>query len=420
MAPAALWVYRGLLTASMPVLAPYLLLRARRRGGHLRLGQRLGFKLQPLPPRGVWVQAVSVGEVAVARPLLAELRRRFPALPLLLSSTTSTGLSVASGQQLADVVMPFPLDLPGPTSRLLAAARPRLVVLVETELWPELLAQCGRRAVPVVLVNARVSERSFRRYRAFASLLPALLRPVSLVLAQTEADAARFAAMGVAEERLTVVGNIKFDASPPGPPPQVAPAIRKLAGDRQIVVAGSTVAGEEGPVVDAWLSLPAERRPFLILAPRHPERAAEALEIASEKGAVLVRRTLVDASAPTCDGVVLDTVGELASLYSLAQVAFVGGSLVAGGGHNPIEPARVGVPILTGPHVKNFATVYQELIRAGAACVVGEQAHLTTSLDAWLADPQSARRAGEAGRALLDRHAGATRQVVRALEPFIS
>ena len=197
MAPPALWLYRALMAVSLPVMAPFLLVADRRRGKKRPpWSQRLGWNLPAIPAGGVWVQAVSVGEVAVARPLLAELRRRHPGVPLVLSATTATGLAMASGAQLADVTLPFPVDLPGPVRRLMDAARPRLVVLVETELWPELLAACGARGIPVVLVNARVSDKSFRGYRAVRSLLRPLLAPVSLALAQDEQSARRLAVDG--------------------------------------------------------------------------------------------------------------------------------------------------------------------------------------------------------------------------------
>jgi 3-deoxy-D-manno-octulosonic-acid transferase len=421
MAPPALWLYRALMAVSLPVMAPFLLAADRRRGKKRPpWSQRLGWNLPAIPAGGVWVQAVSVGEVAVARPLLAELRRRHPGLPLVLSATTATGLAMASGAQLADVTLPFPVDLPGPVRRLMDAARPRLVVLVETELWPELLAACGGRNIPVVLVNARVSEKSFRGYRAVRPLLRPLLAPVSLALAQDEQSAGRLAAMGIGADRVMVTGNVKFDATPPGAAPKALEGLRRLAGGRPVLVAGSTMPGEDEEVLDALLKLPPRTRPFLLLAPRHPERAAQAAQLAADRGLTVVRRTLLDRAAPGCEVVVLDTVGELAALYQLADVAFVGGSLVATGGHNPIEPAHFGVPVITGPHVKNFAAVYRSFVAAGAARLVHSAAELAVALEHWLSDRAAARVAGEAGRALLASNAGATARTANALERFLA
>jgi 3-deoxy-D-manno-octulosonic-acid transferase len=421
MVPPALWLYRALVAATLPFLAPWLAFRARSRGTHRPpLLPRLGRRLPPAPRRGVWVQAVSVGEVAVARPLMAELRRRQPGLPLILSATTATGLQVASGAQVADAVLPFPLDLPHAISRYLDTVEPRLVVLVETELWPELLYACGRRGIPVALVNARVSDASFRGYEPIRAILRPLLRPVTRVLAQSELDARRLATMGIAPERIEVVGNIKFDAAPPGAEPRVIGELRRLAGTRPVLVAGSTMSGEDDNVLDAILALPTGRRPFVILAPRHPERATEALAAATSRGLAALRRTHLDGAPAPCDVVVLDTIGELAALYAMATVAFVGGSLGPTGGHNPIEPARHGVPVLTGPNVRNFAAVYDSFFQSGAARVVRDHTELAAAIAAFLADPDLARAAGEAGRELLARNAGATARTVDALERLLA
>jgi len=409
------------MSVSLPLLAPYLLLADRRRGKRRPpLAQRLGRKLPPIPAGGVWVQAVSVGEVSVARPLLGEIRRRHPGLPLVLSATTATGLAMASGVQLADVTLPFPVDMPGPVRRLMDAARPRLVVLVETELWPELLAACGARGIPVALVNARVSDKSFRGYRAVRALLRPLLAPISVALAQDDLSARRLAVMGVPAERVRTAGNVKFDAASPAAPSKVADELRQVAAGRRVLVAGSTMPGEEAQVLDAVARLEGGARPFLLLAPRHPERAPQVMQLAADRGYSVTRRTLLSGAAAGSDVVVLDTVGELAGLYQLADVAFIGGSLVPTGGHNPIEPARFAVPVLTGPDVRNFAAVYRDFVAAGAALVVRSDAELAAALARWVAHPAEARAAGEAGRELLIRNAGATARIVDALEPFLA
>ena len=420
MTSRALWLYRIAVAAALPVAAPLLLAAAWRRGTHRPpLVERFALRLPPLEPGGVWMQAVSVGEVTVARPLLAEFRRRHPALPLVLSSTTATGLQLARAHGIAGAVITFPLDLPGPVRRALDAVQPRLVVLVETEIWPELLGACARRAIPVTLVNARVSERSFRRYRLVRPLLEPLLDAVSLALAQDELDADRLAAIGIPRERIAVTGNLKFDVAPPSPPPEIAGELRRLADRRPVWIAGSTVAAEEEMVVAAWARMPTPRRPFLIVAPRHPERAEEAVAAARQHAARVFRRTALPGAA-ACDVVVLDTIGELAALYELAAVAFVGGSLVPTGGHNPIEPARHGVPVLTGPHISNFLTIYEQFIGCGAARVVSDEASLAAAVLELTGEPEVARAAGAAGRALLERHAGATRRTADALERFLA
>lgn len=364
------------------------------------------------------MHAVSVGEVTVARALLSELRRRRPQVPLILSATTATGLQLASGAQVADATLPFPLDLPAPTRRFLAATQPRLLVLVETELWPEMLAACGETGIPVVLANARISDRSFPRYRLLVPLLRPLLAPLTLALAQTEDDAARLLALGVPKEKVRVTGNIKFDVTPAQPlAPELQSRLRRLASGRPILVAGSTMPGEEKQVLAAWMSL--KERPLLLLAPRHPERAQEVLELCRQLGLRAVRRSPLPPADGAVDVVVLDTVGELAALYQLAAVAFVGGSLVPTGGHNPIEPARFAVPVVAGPHVRNFAAVYRELERAGAVKLVPNTRELQATLAALLANPEQAKNLGQRAYEVLACHAGATARTVEALLPFL-
>jgi len=419
--PLPLLLYRALFSLALPLAAPWLVWRNRRRGRPpMRVGERLGRGLPPVPRGSVWVQAVSVGEVAVAKQLLREMRRRRPGLPAVLTSTTATGLRLAAGPQLADAILPFPIDLPRPVRRFADHLRPRLLVLVETELWPELLAECGRRGVPVAIANARISDRSFPRYQAIRALLAPLLAPVSLVLAQGEVEAQRFAALGIPGDRIQVTGNIKFDAAPLASPPTVGRDIHRLAAGRPVLVAGSTMTGEEELLLDAWQGIEVTRRPFLLLAPRHPERGNDVCALLTARGIPAVRRTQLESAPDHVDVVVLDTVGELAALYELGSVAFIGGSLVPTGGHNPIEPARFGLPVLTGPHVRNFANVYAEFLAAGGAQVVFDAATLRRALTGWLDDPAAARRVGEAGRALLVRHAGATARTVDALEPLLS
>lgn len=422
MASSALVLYRAALGIALTVAAPWLLLADRRRRlERPPIVHRLGRSLPPLPQNGMWVQAVSVGEVAVARSLLVEVRRRHPGLPLILSSTTATGLALAAAHQTADVVLPFPVDLPGPVRRCLDAARPRLVVLVETELWPELLAGCEARGIPVAQVNARISDSSLKGYRASRWALRSLLRPISLVLAQGEEERRRLVSLGIPAEKIRVTGNIKFDAAMARPAaPELLQRLRELAGARHVWVAGSTMHGEEQAVINALMRVPERHRPFLLLAPRHPDRAGETVKLATARGLRAVRRTGINEFPEPCDLVVLDTVGELAALYQLAAVAFVGGSLArSGGGHNPIEPARFGVPVITGPHIRNFALIYREFTAAGAARVVRDEGELARELLAWLSDAGAARTAGEAGRQLLLRNAGATARTADALEQYL-
>ncbi len=418
MASASLWLYRLLLGGLLPVALPVIKLRQWLTGkSRPRFRDRLGRALPEIPVGGVWIQAVSVGEVELARRLVAEMEQQAPELPLLVSATTATGLDLARrtlGERLP--VFPCPIDLPGPVSRVFDAARPRLLVLVETELWPELIHQAGVRGVPVAVVNARLSEGSFAGYRRVAGRLRSLLAPLALVLARTAADADRFAGLNIPKDRIVITGNVKYDLARDERALEWEEAIRRAAGGRPILVAGSTMEGEEAQVLDALAGLGADgATPLLILAPRHPERFDGVARLLSDRGLVFSRRSSGDALPTDTDVFLIDTIGELARSYRLARVAFIGGSLVPTGGHNPLEPAVWGVPVLSGPHVHNFLEVYDEMTEAGAAHLVADSDELRVAAAAWLDEPDFAAAAGKAGREVVERNRGATARTCSTL-----
>ncbi len=416
MAPPSLWLYRLLVAGALPLVVPALALADRVRDKRRpSLASRLARRPPALPRGGLWLQAVSVGEVELARRLLVELSAR-DSTPVLLTATTATGLELARRTlEGRATVMPCPLDLPGAVRRVLEAACPAALALVETELWPEMLHQAGRRRVPVAVVNARLSEGAFVRYRRVRWPLRSLLEPVTRVLARSPADAERFAALGVPAPRLVVTGNVKYDLDADRTPLPWVDRLRELARGRPVVVAGSTMAGEEELVTDAVARL---RRsgldPFLVLAPRHPERFDVVARGLAEEGLAVARRSQPEDPAGA-DMLLLDTIGELGRAYRFAAAAFVGGSLAPTGGHNPLEPAVWGVPVLTGPHVHNFAEVYDALLAAGAARVVGDAGSLAGALGEWLVDETARRRAGAAGQGVVAANRGALRRTVDEL-----
>jgi len=418
MASASLWIYRLLLGGLLPVALPAIKLHQWFAGkSRPRFRDRLARSVPQLPEGGVWIQAVSVGEVELARGLVAELEERAPDLPLFLTATTATGLELAR-RTLGDrmPIFPCPIDLPGPVNRVFEASRPRLLVLVETELWPEMLHQAGLREVPVAVVNARLSPGSFAGYRRVAGRLRTLLAPLALVLARTEADAERFAGLNVPRERIVVSGNVKYDLEADRRPLAWEDDIREVAGNRPIMVAGSTMEGEEAQVLDALAGLSADgTTPFLILAPRHPERFDSVARLMAERGLVFSRRSSGERIPSGADAYLIDTIGELARSYRLARVAFIGGSLVPTGGHNPLEPAVWGVPVLSGHHVHNFQEVYDEMIEAGGARLVAGSAELRVAAAAWLDEPAFATAAGNSGREVVERNRGATSRTASAL-----
>lgn len=369
-------------------------------------------------PGGVWVQGVSVGEVEVALTLAEGLSRERPALPVLLTSTTPAGVGLLS-RRLAPAARPwrpFPLDLPFAVRRLFDAESPRLLVLVETELWPALLREARRRGVPVLLANARLSARSAARYRRASSFFAGPLSALTRVLARTSSDAERFAAIGVPPARVTVSGDLKFDRPAPAPPPFAATA-RALAAGRRVLVAGSVAAGEIPLALDVTRRLAGPEPLFLVLAPRRPDDFDAAVRLAREAGLRVVRRSALDAGAPaepaaSADALVLDTVGELAATYGLADAALLGGTFVPKGGHNVLEPLRAGAPVVVGPSVENI----RETIDAarGAVFRASDAASAAAALAPLLAPGAAREGAVAAAAALFSSGAGAAARAVRA------
>ncbi len=406
-----IWVYRILVAGLLPLVILVLKIRDRLRGKRRpSFSARFARELPDLPTGCLWLHAVSVGEVEIARRLVRELAAEGSEFPVLVTATTATGLDLAR-RTMGDAasVIPCPLDLPGALGRVFDAARPRALVVVETELWPEMLHQAGRREVPTAVVNARLSDSSFRGYRRVRRLLAPLLEPVNLVLARSQSDADRFAALGVPSETIRTAGNIKYDLEPDSSPLPWIDAVRSAAGGRPIVVAGSTMEGEDAVVLDALARLDAGgREVLLILAPRHPERFAAVADLVTGRGLRLTRRSVDEPPDGATSVFLLDTIGELARAYRAAAVAFIGGSLVSTGGHNPLEPAVWGVPVLSGPHVHNFAEVYAEMTAARAAVIVDGPDELTDALTRWLDNPGAAAEAGAAGRGVVEANRGAT------------
>ena len=320
--------------------------------------------INPAGRPSIWIHAVSVGEVQAARTLIPGLRDRYPDHPLWLSTTTQTGRAVAARIEAVDGLFYFPLDLPAVIDRVLDRVRPVLFLAVDTELWPNLLRGCARRGVRTMLVNGRISDRSYPRYRLVRWLLRRVLADVDRCCAQSEESARRLIDLGAPPGRVAMTGNLKFDAaagSSPDPRPgdDGLPGLFGWSPDRPVLMAASTHPGEEGPVLGAFLQL-RTRVPDLVLmlAPRHPERGAEVAALAAERGVAAVRRSrLSEFGAGPADVVVLDTVGELAALFRAATVVFLGGSLVPAGGHNVIEPAVWGKAVVFGPHMENFAEI---------------------------------------------------------------
>lgn len=412
------FLYSAALVCYALLMAPRLLYEAVRHRKYVgtmreRWG-RLPAGINPAGRPSIWIHAVSVGEVQAARALIPGLRDRYPDHPLWLSTTTQTGRAVAARVEGVDGLFYFPLDLPAAVDRVLDRVRPALFLAVETELWPNLLRRCARRGVRTMLVNGRVSDRSYPRYRLVRRLFRRVFADVDRYCAQSEESARRLVALGAPADRVAMTGNLKFDAAP-SPSADARSRVEELlrdlpsARERPVVMAASTHPGEEGPVLDAWRRLRA-RAPdrFLVLAPRHPERAAEVAALAAERGIAVVRRSrLPGGGAGPVDVVVLDTVGELAALFGMATVVFLGGSLAPVGGHNVIEPAAWGKPVVFGPHMRNFAEIADLFLANRAARRIAGAEELEPVLEELLSDPRARAALGAAARSLVAAHRGA-------------
>jgi 3-deoxy-D-manno-octulosonic-acid transferase len=396
-------LYSAVLGVALLAYLPALLARRRRAGYRGDLAQRLGRLGDGLPPAPrCWIHAVSVGESAAAVPLVEGIRQRWPELGIVVSTITPTGARIVA-ERLAGTAVHryFPIDLPGPVRRALDTAHPRFFIAIETELWPNFLRALARRRIPAMIANGRISDRSFRRYRWVRGLMRRVLADVAVFAMQTDEDARRIIALGAPASRVVVTGNLKSDLTPgaTGDDASVWRDRLRLGPDARLWIAGSTHRGEEAVVLDAFLQARA-RCPglVLLLAPRHPERAGEVEALIREHGLTAARRSRLPAEGTPGAVLILDTVGELAALYALADVVFVGGSLAPIGGHNVLEPAMRGKPVLVGPHMSNFREGAELLQRSGGGLVVKDGPELLRELTRLLEDRDLARRMGEAAR----------------------
>ncbi|WAJ38190.1 lipid IV(A) 3-deoxy-D-manno-octulosonic acid transferase [Pseudomonas sp. GOM7] len=417
-------LYTLLLHLALPLIALRLALRARKAPAYARrIRERFSFGLPPLQPGGIWVHAVSVGESIAAAPMIRALQARHPELPITVTCMTPTGserIQALFGDSVQHCYLPY--DLPWAAARFLERARPRLAVVMETELWPNHIHQCARRGIPVALANARLSERSARGYARFARLTAPMLAELSLLAVQTQTEAQRFLALGARPECVEVTGSIKFDLKIDADLPRRAANLRRQwqAEQRPVWIAASTHAGEDEIVLDAHRQLLASRPDaLLILVPRHPERFGAVHELCLSQGMATRRRSTGEAVHAGDQVLLGDTMGELLFLYALADIAFVGGSLVANGGHNLLEPAALGKPVLSGPHLFNFLEIAAQLREAGALSEVENADQLAGRVATLLGEPDEAQRMSKAGLAVLQANQGALERLLAGLQRLL-
>jgi 3-deoxy-D-manno-octulosonic-acid transferase len=411
------WGFYQLATGiALLAAGPFLLAR---RGSHYlpTLPGRLGRAVGPAPaPGALWLHAVSVGEVGVAATLARALP---PEVPLLITTVTPTGQERARAAFAGRAEVAYlPFDLGFAVRRFFRRHQPRALVLVEGDYWPLVLREARRRGLPIAVVNGRVGDRSFRRMRALRRFLGPLFAGVRRFGVQSGQDRDRLLALGIDPGRVAVTGNLKYESPEPARKPGLEAALRGLAGGRPILLAGSTMAGEEAQVLDAFREAGGGGRALLVLAPRHPERWNEVDALLRGRGEDAVRRTALPSSG-TPAVVLLDSLGDLAGLYRLAAAAFIGGTLVPTGGHNPLEAARFGVPLAVGPAMHNFREMAAAFDSAGAWRRVKDVRELGAAWREWLESPDAARETGERALRLVEENRGAVGRTVAMLAAVI-
>lgn len=424
-------LYSALLAIGLLLSLPYWLVQWLRHDKYrASLRERLG-KVSPrlwrdLPKRVIWVHAVSVGEVLAVSGLVNELKRAFPEYHVLVSTTTSTGQRLARSRFGEENVFYFPLDFGFAIRPYLRRLRPELVVIAETEFWPNFLRLTHAAGARIAIVNARISDRSLPGYRRWRGILSRFLRPVDLFLAQTEEDKRRLITIGAAADRVSASGNLKFDVSVADPPPIVAglQAAFRQRDAGPVIVCGSTVEGEEKLLLEAFRNL-LEKQPraVMILAPRHPERFAAVAQLLEASGTPFQRRSGFTGESgfeKSLGGgvLLLDSLGELASIYALADIAFIGGSLVPRGGHNILEPAQHGVAIVIGPYTDNFRDIVQSF-RANDAVQVVEPTQLSAVLIELASNGAERKLLGQRAAKTVRAHAGAAKKIIAALQGLL-
>ena len=431
-------LYSLLLTLGVVALLPRFIYDAFRNGKYVAgLRQRAG-SLTGLQTHGrpvIWLHCVSVGETQAARPLARAILERFPTHALVVSTTTVTGQQIAreTFRELAAAVIYFPFDWAWTVRRALRTVKPSAVLIMETELWPRFLRECRRRSVPVAIVNGRLSERSFRRYRIIKSFVKRIVNDLNLALMQSEMDAERMRALGLSRERLMVTGNVKFDLGSDESEQAVTQKLRErfhFNDGRSLIVAASTHSPEERIVLEAYKqvrSTPGHEQTRLLIAPRHPERFGETASLLETSGFTWVRRSNAETGTDaSCDVLLLDTIGELRAVYPLADVVFVGGSIAPVGGHNILEPAAAGVCTVTGAHTSNFKAIVDAFIESDALVQLAPVSEndsptvLANVLTKLLTDNSRRIAISENARAVLERNRGATTRTVKLLAPLLA
>ncbi len=417
------FLYSFLIVLCTPFVLLYFAVRGLRDSSYLgRWNERFGL-VSALDQRGgIWVHAASVGEFNAASPLIRALLKTYPEIPLTVTTLTPTGSERVKGD-LGDKVAHsyIPIDLPGAVSRFLKRLQPRMIIVMETEIWPNLYLQSQRLNIPLLMANARLSKRSVERFRRFPGFVGEVLQTVAWIGAQSDADAERLVSCGTNLQRIDMTGNLKFDLSVPASLEERAVALRLRWGqERPVLVAGSTHEADENVVIPAFVELlKSVPDALLILVPRYPERFARATQLAKAAGLRTELRSQGEICSPQAQCFVIDSIGELMSYYACADVAFVGGSFGEQGGHNALEPAALGKPVLLGPNMENAKEIANQLLQCNAAQRVSNQQDFRQAAEQILTDGVLRDSMGQAGRGLIEKNRGALDLTLSAIKKLL-
>lgn len=425
------YLYNILITFFLLLSAPYFLLRGLvQKRFRKSLPQRMGFFQNPSFKKPIWVHAASVGEVFCSIPLLKKIKKEFPRLKIILTTMTSTGNETAKTYlPEADQVLFLPIDHPLIIRRAIEKIQPRILLIAETELWPNMLRSCGKKGIPIVLFNGRISQKSFQRYLLFKFFFKECLKYISLFLMQTEEDRTRIIEIGGEPQKTKAVGNLKFDQTFPSFTQEAMTEMAKslgLHGGKKILIAGSTHSGEEEILISLYKEIKKmDSHLILILAPRHLERLEEVERILKKESTSWLRKTSLSLDVSRSNQelpevVLLDTMGELMSIYSLGTLVFVGGSLVPVGGHNPLEPLFFKKCVLFGPYMFNFLEISRRLIGEGGAIQVSGKEDLFSQMKRLLFDEVARKEIGEKGYQFYQKHQGATERMFEEIRPLLT
>lgn len=419
------YLYSAMCYLSMPVVLSRLLWKSRKNPGYRqRWGERFGFMPADVPKQCLWVHAVSVGETLAAVPLVKGFQQKHPDVPVLITTMTPNGakqVNASFGNTARHVYLPY--DLPSAINRFISTINPKMLIIIETELWPNMLHVCQQKQIPVLLANARLSEKSATNYARFPAIVQPMLKGITELAVQTSVEAERFKMLGAPSDRIEVTGTVKFDIVISDEIRQRGKQLREKWGvDRPVLIAGSTHAGEDEIILEAFEEIKNKLpNALLLLTPRHPERAQDVAALCKKRGFSLVIHSENPTVTPETDIYLTDVIGQLLTQYGASDVAFVGGSLVPTGGHNVLEPAAFGLPILTGPYMFNFTESEHLLRQAGALWQINNAEELANKVVDLLQNSQARQQAGLAGQQVIEKNRGAVQKHLQIIEKlFVS